>query len=371
LLWVHAPSVGEGLQALPVIKLFRERHPQAQIAYTFFSPSAETFAATVGADFHDYLPFDTAYDAERALSALRPSALVFSKLDVWPVLVESAARRGVKLGMLSATMPESSLRRSAIARLVLRDAYALLDAVGAVSDADALRLIGAGVSADRITVTGDTRYDQAWQKAEERSGDHEALIAPLRGGRFTMVAGSTWPSDEQRLLPAWLAVKTEYRDIRLIIAPHELLPKHLEAIESWASTNSLVAARVGDSSASTADVVVVDRYGILGDLYALADIAYVGGGFRSAGLHSLLEPAAFGAPLIMGPRHDDNRDARLLVAAGGAFRCADASMIESRIRRWLAAPDSLSTARAAARDVVRGGLGAAERSIQLVETLMK
>lgn len=370
LLWIHAPSVGEGLQALPVMRLFRARHPQAQVAYTFFSPSAESFAGTVGADFHDYLPFDTAYDAERALSALRPSALVFSKLDVWPVLVESAARRGVKLGMLSATMPRTSLRRSAIARLVLRDAYALLDTVGAVSDADALRLIGAGVPADHITVTGDTRYDQAWQRAEERSGDHEALIAPLRGTRFTMVTGSTWPSDDERLLPAWRAVKTEYRDVRLIIAPHELLPKHLEAIESWARANGLVVSRLGDSSASTADVVLVDRYGLLGDLYALADIAYVGGGFRSAGLHSLLEPAAFGAPVIIGPRHDDNRDARLLVAAGGAFRCADASMIESRIRRWLAEPESLSKARAAARDVVRRGLGAADKSLELVETLM-
>jgi 3-deoxy-D-manno-octulosonic-acid transferase len=324
----------------------------------------------VDADFHDYLPFDTTHDAERALSALRPAALVFSKLDVWPLLVESAARRRVKVGMLSATMPESSLRRSAIARLVLGDAYGLLDAVGAASDADALRLIRAGVAADRIVVTGDTRYDQAWQKAEDNPGGRQPLIAPLRGSRFTMVAGSTWPGDEERLLPAWLAVKTEYRDVRLIIAPHELLPKHLQAIESWARTNGLGVARVGDPSASAADVVVVDRYGLLGDLYALADIAYVGGGFRSAGLHSLLEPAAFGAPVIIGPRHDDNRDAQLLVAAGGAFRCADASMIESRIRRWLAEPDSLSKARAAARDIVRRGLGAAQRSIELVETLM-
>jgi 3-deoxy-D-manno-octulosonic-acid transferase len=370
LLWVHAPSVGEGLQALPVISLFRERHPEGQLAYTFFSPSAERFAARVGADFHDYLPFDTALDAERALDALRPVALVFSKLDVWPVLVESAARRGVKLGMVSATMPESSLRASAMARLILGDAYASLDAVGAVSDADALRLISAGVPADRITVTGDTRYDQACQKAEDTSSYHEALIAPLRGPRFTMVAGSTWPSDEDRLLPAWLAVKAAYPEVRLIIAPHELSQKHIDAIDSWSRDNDLATARVGDEAASTADVVIVDGYGILGDLYALADIAYVGGGFRSAGLHSLLEPAAYGSPVIIGPRHEDNRDARLLVAAGGAFRCANASAIQSRIRRWLDAPVSLSQARAAAREVVRSGLGAAERSVELVEGLM-
>jgi 3-deoxy-D-manno-octulosonic-acid transferase len=362
--------VGEGLQALPVIKLLRAQHPEMQLAYTFFSPSAEAFAATVGADFHDYLPFDTASDADRALRALRPAALVFSKLDVWPLLVESASRKGVKLGMLSATMPASSLRHSTIARLVLGDAYTSFAAVGAVSDADAMRLIAAGVPADRVTVTGDTRYDQAWQKAEESSGDRESLLAPLRGSRFTMVAGSTWPSDEERLLPAWLAVKAAHRDVRLVIAPHELSQKHLEAIESWSGANNLSTARVGDRAASTADIVVVDRYGILGDLYALADIAYVGGGFRSAGLHSLLEPAAYGSPVIIGPRHEDNRDAQLLVVAGGAFRCDNAAAIESRIRSWVDTPVSLSQARSAAREVVRSGLGAAERSVELVEALM-
>jgi len=371
LLWIHAPSVGEGLQALPVIKLLRAQHPEMQLAYTFFSPSAESFAATVGADFQDYLPFDTASDSERALEALRPAALVFSKLDVWPLLVESAYRKGVKLGMLSATMPASSLRHSAMARLVLGDAYTSFAAVGAVSDADATRLIAAGVPADRVTVTGDTRYDQAWQKAEESSSDRESLLAPLRGPRFTLVAGSTWPSDEDQLLPAWLAVRAKHRDIRLIIAPHELSHKHLEAIESWTHANNLSVARVGEPEASTADVVIVDRYRILGDLYALADISYVGGGFRSAGLHSLLEPAAYGSPVIVGPRHEDNRDARLLVAAGGAFRCANASAIESRIRRWLDTPVSLSQARAAAREVVRSGLGAAERSLELVEALLR
>jgi hypothetical protein len=105
-----------------------------------------------------------------------------------------------------------------------------------------------------------------------------------------------------------------------VIAPHELTNRHVKTIEAWAASRRLTFARVGDRAASSADVIVVDRYGVLGDLYALADIAYVGGGFRGAGLHSLLETTAFGAPVIIGPRNDDNRDARLLVEVGGA-RC--------------------------------------------------
>ncbi|MHB1225395.1 MAG: glycosyltransferase N-terminal domain-containing protein, partial [Gemmatimonadaceae bacterium] len=100
LLWMHAPSVGEGLQARPVLQLARQRQPGLQLAYTFFSPSAASFARALAVDFADYLPFDTAGDARAALGALRPDALVFSKLDVWPVLVAEASRRGVPLGLV-------------------------------------------------------------------------------------------------------------------------------------------------------------------------------------------------------------------------------------------------------------------------------
>jgi len=382
LLWFHAPSVGEGLQAAPVMELFRLRHPEVQLAYTFFSPSAEHFAATVGADFSDYLPFDTAGDAAAIIDSLRPAALVFSKLDVWPLLTESGAKKGVKLGLLSATMPESSLRRSRLARLALGDAYEALDAVGAVSQADASRLVEAGVRRERIIVTGDTRYDQAWARAQKVLGEHRALLMPLRAPRFTLVAGSTWPADEERLLPAWLDVRAAHRDARLAIAPHELSEKHLASLESWARANGLTTSRVnretlelssqhaGSAASVAADVLIVDGYGILGDLYALADIAYVGGGFGDAGLHSLLEPAAFGAPVLMGPRHIDNRDADLLVAAGGAFRGADRESIASRIREWLDNPTSMRAAGASGLEVVRSGLGAAQLSVELVEKLM-
>jgi 3-deoxy-D-manno-octulosonic-acid transferase len=354
-----------------VIELYRSRHPEAQVVYTFFSPSAERFANGVNADFRDYLPFDSAHVMKRVVAALSPSAIVFSKLDVWPVLVECAADRGVKLGMLSATMPASSLRHSRLARLVLHDAYASLDAVGAVSDPDALRLMEAGVQPERLTITGDTRYDQAWIKASSETPERTALLRPLRTGRFSMVAGSTWPSDEERLLPAWNDVRQRHPNVRLIIAPHEISEKHLDSIQVWARNNGMSAARLDDAAVTSADIVIVSRYGALGDLYALADISYVGGGFRRAGLHSLLEPAAFGVPVIIGPRHEDNRDARLLVAAGGAFRCRDSAAIASQITRLLDSADMLFKARDAARETVRSGLGAAERSFDLVEQLVR
>src|SRR5689334_20982112 len=127
MLWMHAPSVGEGLQARPVLELARRERPDLQLAYTFFSPSAERFARGLGVDFADYLPFDTAPDASVAIEALRPTALVFSKLDVWPVLVDVAARRGVRLGMISATLAARSSRSGGLAAALLRDAYRRLE----------------------------------------------------------------------------------------------------------------------------------------------------------------------------------------------------------------------------------------------------
>jgi 3-deoxy-D-manno-octulosonic-acid transferase len=369
LLWMHAPSVGEGLQARPVLELVRARRADAQLAYTYFSPSARAFAHSLDVDFCDVLPFDVATDMRGALAALAPTALVFSKLDVWPTLAREAARRGTRLGMVSATLAASSSRRSGLAGSLLREAYARLDRVGAVSIEDADRLIALGVASNRVTVTGDTRYDQVWARAQ-RVDRASALLAPLGSGRPTVVAGSTWPADEAVLLPVWARIAARLPRARLIVAPHEPTPVHLAPIERWAASARLRVARLDAPGAPDADVIVVDRVGVLGDLYALADAAYVGGAFHAAGLHSVLEPAAFGAPVLFGPRHAGARDARLLIDADAALAVDDAASLERAFAHWLEAPAERAAAGRAARDVVHAGLGAAERSYALVSELL-
>lgn len=370
LLWMHAPSVGEGLQARAVLDLVRARRPDVQLAFTFFSPSAELFARSLDVDFTDYLPFDTAGDARAALDALRPSALVFSKVDAWPVLVDAAASRGVRLGMVSGTLSEVSTRQGAVAAHLLRECYRRLDRVGAVSDADADRLVSLGVLGRNISVTGDTRYDQAWQRARG-ANPGSALLAPLVSPRPTLVAGSTWPTDEDVLLPAWLAALRDTPDARLIIAPHEPREDRFQPIERWARENGLAASRLGQSDAANADVVIVDRVGVLGDLYALAAVAFVGGGFHAAGLHSVLEPAAFGAPVAFGPRHGNSRDATLLIRAGGGRTVATIDETVDVLAEWLVDRDIRAQAGSAARALVERGTGAAERSLALVMELLK
>ncbi|MBW7935521.1 MAG: hypothetical protein H3C62_18325, partial [Gemmatimonadaceae bacterium] len=282
---------------------------------------------------------------------------------------DEAARAGVRVAMIAATLAEGSGRRSVFARALLRDAYAALTAVGAIDAADAERLVSLGVNRAHVRVTGDTRYDQVWARAE--GVDRESpLLAPLRSARPTLVAGSTWPADEDVLGAAWRATLAQVPTARLIIAPHEPTASHLAAIESWTARGGLRTARLGAHDAGDADVVVVDRVGVLGDLYALATVAYVGGGFHAAGLHSVIEPAAFGAPVLFGPRHTNSRDAGLLIAADGGRAVADAVELGASLTAWLRDRNACATAGINAREMVRRGRGAAARSVELVEGLL-
>ncbi|MEA2345757.1 MAG: 3-deoxy-D-manno-octulosonic-acid transferase [Thermoanaerobaculia bacterium] len=367
LVWVHAPSVGEGLQAQPVIELMRTRRPDVQIAYTFYSPSAESLSQSLKVDFADYLPFDTFADADAIIAALRPSAIVFSKLDIWPALTEQAAVARVPVGVISATLAESSGRRGLFARALLTDAYRVIERVGAIDEEDADHFRQMGVRAERIEVTGDTRYDQVWKRARRAPS---ALVESMRSSRPTLVAGSTWPADEEHLFSAWRNVRDKIPDARLVIAPHELTAAHLVSVERSARRRKLSLARMGADDAANADVVLVDRYGILGDLYALADVAYVGGGFHSAGLHSVLEPAAFGAPVLFGPRHDKSRDARKLIEAAGGAAVTGVADLSLRLNDWLGSLPARDVAGEAARSMVQAGTGAGERSFGLVSALL-
>jgi 3-deoxy-D-manno-octulosonic-acid transferase len=370
LAWFHAPSVGEGHQARVVIEAFRALRPDAQVVYTFFSPSAEAFARAVPADFADYLPLDAAGEVRRALDALRPDVVAFSKYDVWPVLTREAKARGVRLLLLSATLPAASGRLRAPSRALLAPAYARLDAVAAISAEDAERFGRLGVPAQRRSVMGDARFDQVWARAGavDRASP---LLASFRGFEgATLVAGSTWPDDERHLLPAFAALRKSGHALRLILVPHEPTPAHLAASERRMDALGLAHARLSSADAPSADVVLVDRVGVLGDLYALADVAYVGGGFGSAGLHSVLEPAAFGVPVLFGPLHTNAREAGELVAAGGAFEVAADDDLHRIFAGLADVYEARHRAGAVARQYVEARLGAARRGAERVAAMV-
>ena len=170
-----------------------------------------------------------------------------------------------------------------------------------------------------------------------------------------------------RLLPALASLRSGDREIRTILVPHEPTEAHLARSEAALDALGLRHVRLGAlDPASIPEIVIVDRVGVLGDLYALADMAYVGGGFGTAGLHSVLEPAAFGAPVLFGPRHANAREAAEMIAAAGAFEVPDEAALRDRLRALSDDAPHRRRGGDAARAYVQANLGAAERGAELV-----
>jgi 3-deoxy-D-manno-octulosonic-acid transferase len=190
-----------------------------------------------------------------------------------------------------------------------------------------------------------------------------------------MVAGSTWPADEAVLLTAFAQLRRTHAEARLILVPHEPTTEHLRAIEARARTAGLPqAVRLGVASGPV-PLLLIDRVGVLATLYGAGTMAYVGGGFGWAGLHSVLEPAAWGLPVAFGPRWQSSRDAGLLLEAGSAQALpqrthAAAAALERLWNGWIAADAGRAARGRRAREVVLHGLGASERTAEMLARLI-
>lgn len=375
LLWIHAPSVGEGLQAKAVIEALRERRPEVQVVFTYFSPSAELLAARMPADVSSAVPWETTGEVGRAMTAVRPDLLAFTKTEVWPVLASGASAAGAATALVAATLPAKSSRRRWPARSVLGPALACLDVVAAIAEDDAERFIGLGARPSAVSVTGDPGIDSAARRAAaaDPAAPHLRPFAVPR--RPTLVAGSTWPSDEAVLIPALAAARSRHPELRAVIAPHEPSEAAVRSLEGSLGRSGLRTARLSRVESAgvvgDADAVVVDRVGVLADLYTIGDVAWVGGGFHAAGLHSVLEPAAAGLPVLFGPRHGGSHAAGELIALAAARAVRDAGGATSALAEWLSDVAARASAGVAGRRYIAAHLGAAGRTADLLSRLLR
>ncbi|HEV8600654.1 MAG TPA: glycosyltransferase N-terminal domain-containing protein [Gemmatimonadales bacterium] len=385
LLWMHAASRGEALQAEAVLRQLRRSHPEWQFVFTYFSPSAAPLAAELPVDLADYLPWDRRADVDAALASLQPTALVFSKLDLWPELATRAAARGVPVGIIGAAVSERARRLRWPARSLSRAGYQAVTAAGAVREGDAVRLAALGVARERIELTGDPRFDSVLERARAVRSDDPRPGRAIGAGSATLVAGSTWPADEDVLLTAFRVLQNAQEDVRLVLVPHEPTAEHLERLDHAARQRGLEPTR-WSPTVGPQRLLVVDRVGMLATLYSGAGLAYVGGGFGTAGLHSVLEPAACGVVVLFGPRGRDNPDAEALLqrraAAVVSPEFPDWLDLDSQATHagsplaalWLALlrhPAHLRAAGRRALEYVEAGAGAAARNAGLVERLMR
>ncbi len=334
---VHCSSAGELESAIPLMQALTAAS-DPDIILSIFSPSAKSRAVSVkGVAGKLYLPFDTSFRMNRMLNILEPTLVVIVKHDVWPNLVWLCRERGIKTALVNGNFRPDSSRLCPVLKNASRAVFRDLDAIYAVAEDDAERFRRVSGEGPMIEVAGDTRFDRVQQRALE-SRDDQGKLAEMLKGRKVAMAGSSWPEGEQRILEAWAGLHADHPDAVLILVPHEPRPERISQITTDVTGKGLQCATLteAEQSVSIPHVLIVDRVGVLAGLYGLADIAYVGGGFGD-GVHSVIEPAVFGIPVLFGPKHLMSHEARDLLDKGAAVVIRTAADIEHVFRDALSA----------------------------------
>ncbi len=371
--WFHVSSVGEFEQARPIITGLGRHHGDLPVVLTFSSPSGYQFARRrerIGEGsnivFIDYLPEDTARNMRFCFEAIDPRLLVLVKFDLWPNLVWTARDRGVPTVLVDATLSGSSRRFSGVGRRAYRSIYSALDRILAISDADAERFRASVPGHGSIAVAGDTRFDRVLERWEER---HETRLAFDPGGRRVVIAGSTWPQDEKHLLPALARLLASHPDVCAVLAPHEPAPDRVASLVRWAGSEGLSVHTTTGGGERSARVAVIDTVGILAEAYRIGTVAYVGGSF-SSGVHSVLEPAIAGLPVLFGPVHDNSFEALQLIERGAAFEVRDSHAILQRLEALLGNDERRISASTQARSYVESRLGATAKCLEAIDEFL-
>ncbi len=302
--WIHASS-GEIEYAKSVVRELKHKYPELPLLVTYFSPSAKRLLQHFHeADLVMPLPWDSPALAQKFLNFYKPRAGLFARTDVWPTFTTEARKNKIPLLLFAATLSDESSRTKRWARPLTRWAMTRLDHIFAVTAEDERNFKNLSPRIE-VSVGGDTRFDQALHRLREVS-KLPTTLQP-RDQDFTFVAGSTWPEDEEVLLPALPDMVSS--GVRVILAPHEVDESHLEDLEQRLAILRLRSQRFSKSSQWPAhSVLIIDQIGWLADLYRWGNVAFVGGSFKEK-VHSVMEPLAAGLPVLLGPYHTNNREA--------------------------------------------------------------
>ena len=366
-LWLHAASLGEFEQGRPILESFRAAFPDWTIVLTFFSPSGyEVRKKYPHADLICYLPADTRSNARDFLQIIQPDVAIFVKYEFWGnYLLELQKRKTTTLLVSALFRPSQPFFKwyGGFWRNML-GCYAHIFVQNEAS-ANLLQSIGI----QNFSITGDNRVDRVLKIAEQAPENPivEAFIS--NNPTQVLVVGSSWEADEDQLPES---SKLSGSSLKIILAPHEPTEEHVEQL-SKRFKNSIRYSRWHEASALEQDekiaqnysVLIMDNIGLLNTIYRYGSIAYIGGGFGK-GIHNTLEPAAFGLPIIFGPKYEKFEEARQFVARGGAFPVHNAEEL-TRILTQLQDPVFYQTVSSAVLDYLEESRGATEEVMRYLE----
>lgn len=366
--WIHAASVGEFEQARPLIERLRREHPDRKIVVTFFSPSGyEARKNYPHADAVLYLPFATRRKAKRFLEALQPSLAIFVKYEFWPAYLRELKKRDIPTYSISAIFRPTQRFFHWYGKSALKLLHCFTHIF--VQDEASRRLL-AEHGVHECSVAGDTRFDRVNEVLAATRERQDARLLPIaqfvEDAPQVIVAGSTWPEDEE-LLEQYVERMSELvnEGAKLILVPHEINEEHLHAIfqrfkgrfVKYSDISAMPSNLSRVNILQRAQVMIIDTMGLLSSIYQFGQVAYIGGGFGE-GIHNTIEAAVYGVPVVFGPNCRHFREALGLIDAGAARSIKNYAELEAAFTTALEQHETIG---AKAAEYVQSELGATDK----------
>lgn len=370
--WIHAVSVGEVAAALPIIRALREWDSSLPLLLTTTTPTGRDAAERqLGRGVvHAMFPYDASFVLRRFFRRYQPRALLIMETELWPNLVSHCAALGVPVVVLNARLSARSAERYARFPHLTAGTLRALTAVLAQSGADAERFIALGATPAQVHEVGSLKFDVSMPPSLREEA--AAMRRVLGEHRLILMAGSVREGEERRVFDIHLRLRQDFAELVLMIAPRH--PSRFEDAVALARETGL---RVGRRSAGAPrdgqgiDILVLDTMGELPRFYAAADVALVGGSLAPLGGQNMLEPAALGVPVVVGPHLHNFAEIARRLEAGGALRIGrDDQAIIEHARFWLSDGEARDRAGAAARRIVDENRGATSRTLTFLQPLL-
>ncbi len=373
-IWLHAVSVGEVLAVSRLLSNLDKALPGFQVLVSTTTRTGQKLAQErFGANRVFYCPLDLPWAVRAYLNAVRPRMLILAETEFWPNLLDACFRRGIPVAVVNARISDRSWPRYRMFRRLWGPLLGKLSRVLAQSEIDAERLVAIGCQPDRVTASGNLKFDvRAAQEAEATR-----RIKSLGSGLRFVVAGSTMEGEEAALLEAWPQILQNDPRLALVLAPRH--PERFGTVAGLIEKTGLVWTRrsawVGSAKETpglvvAGQIVLLDTIGELASVYSLASVAFVGGSLLPAGGHNPLEPAQFGVPIAMGPHYANFRAITDELLAHDAIRITPKEDLEQTLGELLSHSTEAAAMGERARRVFEQQAGATERTVRALEELL-
>lgn len=362
IIWFHCASLGEFEQGKPLMQKFRAEQPESTILVTFFSPSGyEIKKNDKVADIICYLPADTPRNAKKFIDIVKPEKAIFVKYEFWFNYIHQLDIHKIDFYYISAIFRPSQYFFKPWGRWFAKQLKKC--SFFFVQNEISKRLLN-GVGIDQVKITGDTRFDRVYDIAQQ-SYTLDFVEKFASANEKLLVAGSTWPPDEQLLKNAFEQMPSHYK---MIIAPHETDAKRIAQIkELFSSFPTVCYTEMEDKNLADYRILIIDTIGILSKIYKYSHISYIGGAFET-GLHNTLEAAVFGVPLFFGPHYEKFDEAVRLVQLQGAFSITNAQQLVAKCQNYAQSEEAYHTTCEICTKFIRSNLGSCSEIMKVLKS---